>query len=275
VSNSGGSSGGSAGAVLLNTAGLPSGYPQLDANALIQLANLPLSATTTIRSTVGPPVVVAGDNPLDLALDFAACIIYQAPSVLPALGNPWAGTSQGFPGGLTGPIAARYYPGTTGLGAALLMTGNTLYAFGPFVPQAEHAWQGLHLNLTVAGSAGAVIRFGIAADTGVCYPGAYLLDAGTAVATAAANVGVSINDTLPLEPVWLLAAAQGGAATQPTCTTTSPNVTAAAFGAGLPSLTAGNCGYSIAGVAGALAGSFPAGATVLGANQCPYVTLLA
>lgn len=76
-------------------------------------------------------------------------------------------------------------------------------------------------RITVAGSAGAVVRLGIFAhDTTTGAPNTLLLDAGTIDGTSATDQEITINYTISTAGIyWLAAVVQGGASTRPTMTT--------------------------------------------------------
>lgn len=71
------------------------------------------------------------------------------------------------------------------------------------------------VEITGAGSAGALLRLGIYADDGG-KPGALLLDAGTVDGTLTGVQSISISKTLDAQVVWLAVAVQGAPVTTPT-----------------------------------------------------------
>lgn len=98
-------------------------------------------------------------------------------------------------------------------GKAALANGN-LFCCPIWVPDPLTALS-LSVNVTKAGSAGALIRLGIYTDSGNFYPGALLLDAGTVAATALGIKTAAIELKLVPGLYWLAAASQGEAAEQP------------------------------------------------------------
>jgi hypothetical protein len=75
------------------------------------------------------------------------------------------------------------------------------------------------------GSSGSVIRLGIRNDAGG-YPGAtVILDAGTVIGTANADLAITVSQALPAGIYWLTCTSQGAASTQPSVNS-GPNGTA-------------------------------------------------
>lgn len=117
------------------------------------------------------------------------------------------------PHAITGVLANFYVgaPGTIGGGAA--MSEATMQAVPLDLP-GPLPIQSISLEVTSAGSAGAVIRLGayLATDSG---GGSLLFDAGTVDATTTGVKTISVTQTLPRGRILLVAACQGAAATRP------------------------------------------------------------
>jgi hypothetical protein len=136
----------------------------------------------------------------------------------------------------------------------------------PFLLGARHSFQALGINVTVAGSsggAGAAVRMGVYADNGNGYPGALVLDAGTATTIAIGATIVAFAGALDLIPglYWLVAVPQNAPTTQATVTANGGLLSPSPIGG--VSVTANSTAYATAGAAapGALPTPFPGGAT--------------
>lgn len=155
------------------------------------------------------------------------------------------------------------------------VTGTAAWADGAmkFVPLflPSGTYDRLGVEVTVVGTAGALYRMGIYADTGDVFPGALVVDGGTVDVTPSTGVKqVTINTTIAAGLYWLAAVSQGGAATPATVRYASPlsdgsigNVTISAFTFPLR-------GLSLAGVTGALPGT---GATAVNEGT-PTITAI-
>lgn len=171
-------------------------------------------------------------------------------------------------------ITSRWYPGSNSVGTAVLTAQNSAYAM-PMPVNKTHTFVAIGFNVTVIGSTGGTVRLGIYADNGSGYPGALVLDAGTvAVATGTGAKTITISQTLTPGLYWLVAAPQGGT-TQPTITTVAAVFIVGWFGCLSPGTGAGNEGWTVGSVSGALPGTFPTGGSVAGANAMPFTSLQA
>ena len=74
----------------------------------------------------------------------------------------------------------------------------------PFVLSSAKTMDEIVVNVTVAGTAGSVIRVGIYSDNGNCFPGALLLDAGTVTGDTVAVKTITINQVMPAGLYWLV-----------------------------------------------------------------------
>jgi len=127
----------------------------------------------------------------------------------------------------------------------------------PFIPAVNGSIDRLSLEVTAAGTAGALIRLGLRADstTTPVTPGALLADFGTVSGTAtgrqeSAVLGAPVAVTAGTV-YWLTATCQGAPTTAPTAranTGSNPRIVGSATSVG-----AGLVGYQQSGVAGALA----------------------
>lgn len=120
---------------------------------------------------------------------------------------------------LGAPCAAGSYwaAGPALLGTGAMLEGNERAI--PFTTGRPCMVDKLAASVTVVGSAGAVLRFGIRADNGAGAPGSLLVDGGTVVADVATGVHEVTITPFPMLPgvrYWLTLTAQGGATTRPT-----------------------------------------------------------
>lgn len=83
-----------------------------------------------------------------------------------------------------------------------------------FLPPAT--WDRIRSEVTVVGTAGALIRLGLYYDDGTGVPGALALDAGTIDGTSATAQEINVNLTLPGGLYWIGSVVQGAALTRPT-----------------------------------------------------------
>jgi hypothetical protein len=153
-------------------------------------------------------------------------------------------------------VSGRYYAagnnGNVGTSAAL---GNDNLRVSPIYFRNSVTIDRIGLEVTVAGSAGALVRLGIYESNESGYPAARILDAGTIDGTVVAAHEITISQSLPPGVYWLGAVIQGSPATQPTIRVT----TASSFSVGATSLTASlqaPVGYATASVAGGLPADF-------------------
>lgn len=114
--------------------------------------------------------------------------------------------------GITG--AGTWAPQGGGGITNVSLTANQVI-FAPIQVASSRTLTVLGINVAVAGSSGAVIRFGVYRDNGG-KPGTLLLDAGTSGASGVGFAHVGANLALSTGQYWLAAVAQGGATTQPT-----------------------------------------------------------
>jgi hypothetical protein len=129
----------------------------------------------------------------------------------------------------------------------------------------------LGVNVTTGGSASSVLRFGVygnAAALGYDYPGALIVDGGTAASTGTGIISASFTGTyIPAGVNWHAVAAQGGAATPPVIATNivgAPMSSAAAFSPEVRGIGQG-------GVTGAFPADAPTGLIFLGGVGTHFV----
>lgn len=144
-----------------------------------------------------------------------------------------------------------YYSPQGGRGTVATVNGTGTAA--PFWVSAPSKFDRIGAQVTVAGTAGTVVRLGIYADNGNGTPGALVLDAGTIAGDAVASAEIVISPTLSAGLYWLVAVSQGGTPTM-TCMSGSNE-----FGAGstlaVATGTAPRSGFTFT-AAGALPSTF-------------------
>jgi hypothetical protein len=122
----------------------------------------------------------------------------------------------------------------------------------PFLVASTHTFQAIGVLSSGGGAAGSVIRFGIYADNGSGYPGARIIDCGTAASTGTGVISVTTSIALTPGLVWLTCVAQGQAGTQPTVYGAYTSRTAFALGTSQP------VGYVESYQGGTISGALPA-----------------
>lgn len=120
----------------------------------------------------------------------------------------------------TAGYGARLTPGYYfGAGAAtrstLSMAASTEYACPVFISGSGTLIR-IGLEVTIAGTAGTVIRLGIRGDNGTGQPGDLLLDAGAVAGDAVASVELTISTAVTPGLYWFTATAQSTGGTLPT-----------------------------------------------------------
>jgi hypothetical protein len=148
--------------------------------------------------------------------------------------------------------------------AALVGNGNARVT--PWLVTQRLAIDRLGAEVTVAGEAGSKVRLGIYADSGFCYPGALLLDAGQIDGTSATVQELTCSLALNPGLYWMCAVGQSAPTTSPTLrglnNWTAP--VALPVGSSIPSTNLALFGMLVGGVSGALPATFAAGATATG-----------
>lgn len=136
----------------------------------------------------------------------------------------------------------------------------------PFVIGRAAILDRIGTEVTVVGTAGAVVRLGIYHDSGQGYPGSLLLDAGTIDGTSATSQAITIAQAIKPGLWWMAGAVQGAAGTRPTVRVINQGNWSIAGdpSAGAPNHLNQNAGYSQASVTGALPATFTATVTSTG-----------
>lgn len=164
-------------------------------------------------------------------------------------------------------IANRYYMTSGPITATGTIMQSAWQYFVPYVVEEPHTFIGLGLNVTTAGAAGAIIRFGLYQDNNGI-PGALIVDAGTVAADTTGFKAVTISAMLAPGLYWTSVASQGPS-TQPTV-----KMRAGWHDQSVGVITPGNfrCGgYLLTGVTGA----FAANPTVVDCGDVPAVMIRA
>ena len=150
---------------------------------------------------------------------------------------------------------------TPGARATNSLTNNQIYFLPFWVPPGGANIAAAGAQVTVAGEAASVLRYGFYADDGTCFPGALIADFGTIGTSGTGFASVAVAQSLPAGLVWSAICCQNAPTTQPTvdCTNSNnPNI-----GSLQPTTTQTGVSYRQAGVSGA----FPASATPAAANS--------
>jgi hypothetical protein len=168
-------------------------------------------------------------------------------------------------------LRASYYTYTTPASAvsASVTLGNGTFRCTPWWCPSNGTLTKIGLEVTLAGSTGAVMRLGIYNDDGTGYPGTLLLDAGTIDGTVVAVSELTISQAVTAGTLyWVGAAVQGAPTTQPTIRTTTapPFPPVLRSGSSIPASNAAIYGYADFGQTGALT-NFTT--TVTGSSQAP------
>lgn len=87
------------------------------------------------------------------------------------------------------------------------------------IPKAGISLDRILVEISVVGTAGAIIRLGLYEPDADGMPGDLILDAGTVLGTAVGKPFIAINQAVPLGLIYAAAAVQGGAVTRPTVRT--------------------------------------------------------
>jgi hypothetical protein len=164
------------------------------------------------------------------------------------------------------PVPGTYVPLT---GSSSVSTSNTLVngtlRLAPIVITAPVRFDRLGADVSAAGEAGSKFRLGIYADTGFCFPGALLLDAGQIAGdSATVQDAPALSLYLPPGLYWGGGAVQSASTTQPTMRVINnwvPPVLLAMSVGSLPSAAAAPQAYAQTGVTGALPSVFAGAAT--------------
>lgn len=148
-----------------------------------------------------------------------------------------------------------YHTAEGGVPTTLALAVGNEYAI-PFNVGSQQSFNEIAANITVVGTAGALLRYGLRADDGNGAPGALISDFGTVTATTLAARAVTISKTFPTGLLWLTVTAQVAG-----CTVTA--ISGWLVGASGASSVAGAIGGRSAqyqtGVTGALPATFTSG----------------
>ena len=207
---------------------------------LVDLTGAPTNIDISLTSDATYATSVAGTMGL-------GCIVKLNGAILQG-----SATQPGLP-----MVSGIWYPGLGGYsGTPLLTTANYGYAT-PLIVTSQHTFSTIGCDSTAGGSGGTpVMRFAIFADNGAGYPGALIVDCGTAAVTGTGGIQVgSLARALAPGLYWLVASPQGATVTQPTCrVSTNPLVPLGYSG------SAGGSTY--AGYTSSATGSFPTGSSM-------------
>jgi len=168
-----------------------------------------------------------------------------------------------------------YFGATLHFGVALttqsISSINSLRAF-PFIVSKTQAFDRIAIRVTTTGSAGAVARIGIYADSGNIYPGSLIADSGELSMVGTAPFVREANISVTLKPgLYWTCVITGGA----TGTAVQATPVAQAFSVdGFDSTLSGapNMGWAAIQTYGALPQSYPAGASAWTLN-IPLIAL--
>jgi len=153
-------------------------------------------------------------------------------------------------------VAGLYYAGPAA-NAGTTSPANGVCRWGPFLVAKAGTVDRIGVEITVSGSAGALLRLGIYSDDGSGRPGARVLDAGTIDGTqAAASYDITVSQALTPGLYWLACAWQGGPTTGATIRTVSTPSVVVAFSS--PPANQFSTGYTASAVTGALPDPAPA-----------------
>lgn len=169
------------------------------------------------------------------------------------------------------PAAGQYLLTTSPAAAATNgALGNSTLRVAPWVVTRTIAIDRIGADIATVGEAGSKLRIGIFADTGNCYPGAVLLDAGQIAGDSATTQDLTVSLTLGPGLYWIGGAVQSAATTQPTVRVTSNWQPLVPISVGSSAPTAGTTmvGYSQSSVTGAL-GTFSG--TVANISAAPRI----
>jgi hypothetical protein len=191
-------------------------------------------------------------------------------------GDPNGSTWTSFiPGGVTygSYLAAGYYIVPQGIRTTAQLAASVESATPIWIANTGTVVR-IGIEITIAGTAGTVIRLGIRQDNGTGQPGTLLLDAGTVVGDATSTgIELTISQVIARPGLyWVTATAQSTGATLPTIRATSGALAPAAVGSLTLALSAAApAGYTTAAtVTGALPGSY----TVVSRLAAPPVVAL-
>lgn len=100
-----------------------------------------------------------------------------------------------------------YHTAQGGTPTTLALTAGNEYAI-PFEVGSQQSFVEIAANITVVGSSGALLRFGLRADDGNGGPGTLLADFGTISSETLAARAITINKVFPAGTLWLTVTAQ-------------------------------------------------------------------
>lgn len=152
--------------------------------------------------------------------------------------------------------------------------GNGTERMAPWVLTRAISIDRIGAEITTVGEAGSKLRLGIRADSGNCYPGALLLDAGQIAGDSATVQDLTVSLTLAAGLYWIGGAVQSAPTTQPTVRVPSawtPPVPIS-LGTSIPGANVQVIANSQTGVTGAL-GTFSATATAVATVPRVHVRL--
>jgi len=154
--------------------------------------------------------------------------------------------------------------------------GNGSLRLSPMVLTKPVTFIGIGGEYTVAGDAASYFRPCIYGDDGTYFPGALILDGGTAFNTGGAPaVVINSIQAITLQPgvYWTGGVVQNVSSVQPTMRTGVWLGPFAALATALPAAGSTIAGYAVTGITGALPSSFPALPTSFGAATIPRTLL--
>ncbi|TAK32335.1 MAG: hypothetical protein EPO40_03130 [Myxococcaceae bacterium] len=169
-----------------------------------------------------------------------------------------------------GLLAASYFFTASPMAQTTATTGSGTLRLLPWVVRNPLTIVRLGAEVTVVGDAGSKYRLGIYADTGTCFPGALVLDAGQIAGDSATVQELTISQALQPGLYWVGGVAQSVTTTQPTMRTVGPSWTPPvplSLGASIPGTGAQTFGFLQGSVTGALPANFTSTATISG--TCP------
>lgn len=152
-----------------------------------------------------------------------------------------------------------YFCGSANTSSTLTLGTGSLRVSPWFVPNAVTLSSiGAEVTAGTTGDSGSKFRIGIYADTGACYPGRLVLDAGTIAGDSIAVQEIAINQALAPGLYWVGGVTQVVSVTQPTIRTATggPAVPTLIVGTSAPSAAAATFGYLNGSVTAALPAVF-------------------
>ena len=152
-------------------------------------------------------------------------------------------------------------------------SANGAGIYAPFWVGRTQSFDAVAVDVTVAGSAGSVVRLGVYKDDGTGWPGTLVVDAGTVdtATTGLKSITAGLGALTDLAPdlFWLFAASQGGATTQPTLRAVG-NGSHQWVGV-IPPGSASHTVYNVSGVTGTLASPAATPAGSLGTGVTVFI----